>query len=265
MVDEIIQTTFEQKHHVDALEVALVVEEIDEDDSEIVECVNMLNVAPKSLKSQKQMELLELPTDMGHLANPSIEEPPILELKQSPPHLKYVYLGESSTLPVNISSSLSAEQEGKLLRILREYKRALGWTIADIKGIYPSISMHKIKLEECHMPTIEHQRRLNPIMKEVVKKEILKWLDAGIIYPISDSPWVSPVQFVPKKGSMTIVANTYDELIPTRTINGWRVCIDYRKLNKATRKDHFPLPFIDQMLDRLVGKEHFYFLNVYFG
>ena len=96
---------------------------------------------------------------------------------------------------------------------------------------------------------------MNPIMKEVVKKEIIKWLDAGIIYPISDSSWVSPVQCVPKNGGITVVANENNELIPTRTVTGWRICLDYRKLNKATRKDHFPLPFIDQMLDRLAGKK----------
>ena len=102
-------------------------------------------------------------------------------------------------------------------------------------------------------------------MKEVVKKEIIKWLDAGIIYPISDSSWVSPVQCVPKKGGMTVITNDNNELIPTRTVTGWRVCMDYRKLNKATRKDHFPLPFIDQMLDRLAGRTYYCFLDGYSG
>ena len=114
---------------------------------------------------------------------------------------------------------------------------------------------------------MEQQRRLNPIMKEMVKNEIIKWLDAGIIYPISDSSWVSPVQCVPKKGGITLIANEKNELIPTRTVTGWRVCMvmDYRKLNKATRKDHFPLPFIDQMLDRLAGKQYYCFLDGYSG
>ena len=102
-------------------------------------------------------------------------------------------------------------------------------------------------------------------MKEVVKKEVLKLLTAEIIYAISDSPWVSPVQVVPKKGGMTVVKNEKDEMIATRTVTGWRVCIDYRKLNKATRKDHFPLPFIDQMLDRLAGYSHYCFLDGYSG
>ena len=82
-------------------------------------------------------------------------------------------------------------------------------------------------------------------MKEVMKKEVIKLLDAGLIYPISDSSWVSPTQVVPKKGGMTVVPNEKNELIPMRTVAGWRVCIDYRRLNDATRKDHFPFPFID--------------------
>jgi len=91
-------------------------------------------------------------------------------------------------------------------------------------------------------------------MKKEVRKEILRLLDAGIIYPISDSAWVSPVQVVPKKSDMTVVCNDKNEFMPTRTVIGWRMCIDYRKLNKATRKDHFPLAFMDQMLERLAGQ-----------
>ncbi|KAH9680863.1 hypothetical protein KPL71_026717 [Citrus sinensis] len=109
------------------------------------------------------------------------------------------------------------------------------------------------------------QRRLNPNMKEVVRTEVLKLLDAGIIYPISDSSWVSPVQVVPKKSGATVVTNADNELIPTRVTTGWRVCIDYRKLNSVTHKDHFPLPFIDQMLDRLAGHEFYCFLDGYSG
>ncbi|KAL4295792.1 hypothetical protein GQ457_12G014190 [Hibiscus cannabinus] len=157
------------------------------------------------------------------------------------------------------------QQEEKLIEILRQQKEALGWTIADIKGIRPTICIHKILLEENHKPTVDAQRRLNQAMKDVVRKEILKWLDACIIYPISDSEWVSPIQCVPKKGGITVISNEKNELIPTRTIIGWRVCMDYRKLNKATRKDHFSLPFIDQMLDRLAGKQFYCFLDGYSG
>ena len=125
--------------------------------------------------------------------------------------------------------------------------------------------MHKILLNDDANTSIEHQRRLNPVMKEVVIKEVLKWLNAGFIYAISDSSWVSPVHVVPKKGGFTVIRNEENELIPTRTVTGWRVCIDYKKLNSTTRKDHFPPPFIDKMLDRLVGHPHLCFLDGYSG
>ena len=125
--------------------------------------------------------------------------------------------------------------------------------------------MHQIYMEDDHKPTIEHQRRLNPIMKEIMKKEILKMLDVGIIFPISDSKWVSPVHVVPKKGGMTVVKNNDNELVPTRLVLGWRMCIDYRKLNKGTRKDHFPLPFLVQVLERLARHAYFCYLNGFYG
>ncbi|KAM1106336.1 hypothetical protein EV2_003320 [Malus domestica] len=184
---------------------------------------------------------------------PSVIQAPILELKPLPDHLKYVFLGDEETLPVIVSSSLTALEEEKLIRVLKEHKTAIGWTLADIKGISPTTCMHRIFLEEGAKPTREAQRRLNPPIMEVVKKEIIKLLDCGVIYPISDSRWVSPVQVVPKKSGVTVVKNTEDELVPTRIQTGWRVCIDYRMLNNTTRKDHFPLPFIDQMLERLAG------------
>ena len=194
---------------------------------------------------------------------PSEERPPKLELKTLPSHLKYAFLGVEETFPVIISSSLESEQENKLLEILRTHKTAIGWTIADIKGINPLICTHRIHLEEDVKPSRKPQRRLNPIMKEVVKKEVLKLLDVGVIYPIADSKWVSPTQVVPKKFGVTVVANENNELIPTRLTFGWRVCIDYRKLNAGTRKDHFPLPFVDQMLERVTGHEFYCFLNGY--
>ena len=123
--------------------------------------------------------------------------------------------------------------------------------------------MHKILMEENAKTSIEHQRRLNQVMKEVVRKEVLKWINVGFIYAILDSPWVIPVHVVPKKGGFTVIRNEKNELIPTRIVTGWKVCIDYRKLKIATRKDHYPLPFIDQMLDRLAGHSHYRFLNGY--
>jgi hypothetical protein len=123
--------------------------------------------------------------------------------------------------------------------------------------------MHRILMQDNHKPMAETQIRLNPNMKEVVWKEIHKLLDIGIIYPISDSKWVSPVHVVPKKGGTTIVKSEDGELLSTRIVTGWRMCIDYRKLNSATRKDHFPLPFIDQMLERLAKHSFFCYLYGY--
>ncbi|GJZ99675.1 reverse transcriptase domain-containing protein [Tanacetum coccineum] len=127
----------------------------------------------------------------------------------------------------------------------------------------PSKELHFWKDDS--KPAIQHQRRVNPKIHEVIKKEVIKLLDAGLIYPISDSPWVSPVHCVPKKGGITVIENEDNELIPTRLVTGWRVCIDYRKLNDATRKDHFPLPFMDQMLERLAGNEYYCFLDGFSG
>ena len=180
-------------------------------------------------------------------------------MKELPSHLKYEFLEPDKRKLVIISAALTEAEEQKLLAILRKYKEVIAWSIEDLKGISPSICMHKILLEDNAKTSIEHQRRPNPIMKEVVRKEVLKWLNAGFIYAISDSSWVSPIHVVPKKGGFTIIKNEKNELIPQRTVTGWRVCIDYRKFNTVTRKDHFPLPFIDQMLDMLAGHPQFFF------
>nr|GFA00929.1 reverse transcriptase domain-containing protein [Tanacetum cinerariifolium] len=134
---------------------------------------------------------------------------------------------------------------------------AVAWKLTDIRGIDPEFCSHKILLEEDYSPKVQSQRRVNPKIHNVIKKEVEKLLDAGLIYPISDCPWVSPVHYVPIKGGMTVIKNEKNELVPTRLVTGWRVCIDYRKLNEATRKDHFPLPFMDQMLERLAGNEYY--------
>ena len=183
-----------------------------------------------------------------------------LILKELSEHLKYAFLQLEKVKPVIISTGLTELEEQKLLEIPRKYKEAITWSIDDLKGINPSICMHKILLEENAKTSIEHQRMLNLVMKEVVRKEVLKWLNVGFIYAISDTPWVSPVHVVPKKGGFTVIRNEKNELTHTRTVIGWRVCIDYRKLNTTTIKDHYPLPFIDRMLDRLAEHSHYYLL-----
>ena len=117
--------------------------------------------------------------------------------------------------------------------------------------------MHKINLEEDAKPVVDYQRRLHPKMKEEVRKEVIRLIGSGIIYPIADCKWVNSVHCVPKKGGMTVVPNDEDELVAKRTVGGYRMCIDFRKLNKATRKDHYPLPFIDQnTLTFEIGRAH---------
>ncbi|RVW37642.1 Retrovirus-related Pol polyprotein from transposon 17.6 [Vitis vinifera] len=151
------------------------------------------------------------------------------------------------------------------MEVLRRCKKAIGWQISDLKGISPLVCTHHIYMEEEAKPIRQFQRRLNPHLQEVVRAEVLKLLQAGIIYPISDSPWVSPTQVVPKKSGITVIQNEKGEEITTRLTSGWRVCIDYRKLNAVTRKDHFPLPFIDQVLERVSGHPFYCFLDGYSG
>ncbi|GJX86887.1 reverse transcriptase domain-containing protein [Tanacetum coccineum] len=195
----------------------------------------------------------------------SCEDPPDLELKDLPSHLEYAFLEGDDKLPVIIAKNLKDEDKTALIKVLKSHKHAIAWKISDIKGIDPQFCTHKILMEENAKPVVQHQRRVNPKIHEVIKQEVIKLLDAGLIYPISDSPWVSPVHCVPKKGGITVVKNEENELIPTRLVTGWRVCIDYRKLNDATRKDHFPLPFMDQMLERLAGNEYYCFLDGFSG
>ncbi|GKC79054.1 hypothetical protein Tco_1129828, partial [Tanacetum coccineum] len=154
-------------------------------------------------------------------------------------------LNNNNKLPVIIAKDLSDDEKTALIKVLKSRKLVITWKLSDIKGINPEFCSHKILMEDDYEPAVQHQRRVNLKIHDVVKKEVEKLLDAGLIYPISDSPWVSPVHCVPKKEGMTVVTNDDNELVPTRLVTGWRVCIDYRKLNEATRKDHFPLPFMD--------------------
>ena len=116
-----------------------------------------------------------------------------LVLKELPTHLRYAFLGENSTKPLIISTALNDEMDNELFLVLKRNIGAFAWCIDDIKRIIPLVCMHKILIEYDAKPIVEHQRRLNPILKEVVKKEVLKWLNVGFIYAISDSTWVSHV------------------------------------------------------------------------
>ncbi|GKB51939.1 reverse transcriptase domain-containing protein [Tanacetum coccineum] len=200
----------------------------------------LLNDDPSSPLLQKKLHFEEIKTIKF-----SIDDPTELELKDLPSHLEYAFLEGTDKLPVIISKELKDEEKTALLKVLKSHKRAIAWKISYIKGIDPSFCTHKILMEDDFKPAVQHQRRVNPKIHEVIKKEVTKLLDAGLIYPISDSPWESLVYCVPKKSGMTVVENEDNELIPTRLVTGWRVCIDYRKLNDATRKDHFLLPFMD--------------------
>ncbi|RVW33552.1 Retrovirus-related Pol polyprotein from transposon 17.6 [Vitis vinifera] len=151
--------------------------------------------------------------------------------------LKYTYLEENKQCPVVISSSLTSHQEISLLEVLKRCKKEIGWQISDLKGISPLVCTHHIYMEEEAKPIRQPQRRLNPHLQEVVRTE------SGI----------------------TVVQNEKGEEIATCLTLGWRVCIDYRKLNAVTRKDHFPLPFIDQVLERVSGHPFYCFLDGYSG
>ncbi|CAL8157081.1 unnamed protein product [Prunus armeniaca] len=264
MVDSMVQDRFYGSSKTDQLLHVLQGElGADSEDEGVLEYIHALNNLPTVLS--KFRNVYESLGEPKQPLKPSRQQPQKLELKPLPEHLKYAYLRAVETLPVIIAADLTPTEEDKLLRVLRKYQDALGWTIADIKGISPALYMHRILMEDDVKPTVDAQRRLNPIMKEVVRTEVMKLLDVSMIYPISDSKWVSPTQVVPKRTGITVVKNDNNELIPTRLTTGWRMCVDYRKLNTGTSKDHFPLPFIDQMLERLAGRAFYGFLDGYSG
>nr|GEZ37667.1 DNA-directed DNA polymerase [Tanacetum cinerariifolium] len=215
------------------------------------------------------------------------------------------FLNDDPSLPPPTQGIV--EEKAALIKVLKSHKQAIAWKLSDIKGIDLEFCTHKILMEDDFKPAVQHQRRVNPKIHDVIKNEVekllvarliypisdspwggvyvltthqrrgnpkihnviknevLKLLDAGLIYPISDSPWVSLVHCVPKKGGFTVVKNEENELIPTRLVMRWRVCIDYLKLNEATRKEHFPLHFMDKMLERLARNEYYCFLDGFLG
>ncbi|GJU35698.1 reverse transcriptase domain-containing protein [Tanacetum coccineum] len=201
VIDEILEEDFdalldEGSKILHSIEGTLLEEEIFSEFDEFMAMTADENSESESDTEEPPFEKITINTD--YKIKTSLEEPPTdLELKPLPDNLEYVFLEEPSFLPVIISSQLSTQNKSKLIQLLDDKK-----------------------------PVVQKQRRLNPNMQEVVKKEIVKLLDTGIIYPIADSPWVSPIHCVSKKGGITVVTNENDELVPTRTVTGWRCCED---------------------------------------
>ncbi len=148
---------------------------------------------------------------------------------------------------LHVNPKLTPTQMEQLKELLQRHEKAFAWDYSDMKGLSPTLCTHRIYINEECLPLYQPQRRINPSLREIIKTKLQKLLDANFIYPIFDSRWVSPLFIVPKKGGK------------------WWICVDYRELNKATKIDHFPLPFIDQVLDTLVGKKYFSFLDGYSG
>nr|GEZ61089.1 hypothetical protein [Tanacetum cinerariifolium] len=155
----------------------------------------------------------------------SNNEPPKVKLKDLPPHLEYAFLGDNNKWPVIIAKDLSVDEKSTLIKVLKSQKQAIAWKLTDIKGIDPEFCSHKILLEKDYLPKVQSQRRVNPKIHDIIKKEVEKLLNAGLIYAISDSPWVSLIHCVLKKGGMTVVTNDENELVPTRLVTGWRRCM----------------------------------------
>jgi hypothetical protein len=164
------------------------------------------------------------PDNLGELPPPKGD--PSFELKPLPDDLKYAYLDENNIYPIIISANLSAVEEARLLDVLKMHRPAIGYSLDDLKGISPALCIHIINLEEDAKHVLDYQCRLNPKLKEVVRKEVIELLEAGIIYTIADSKWISPIHYVPKKGGITIVLNDENELVAQRTITKYRMCFN---------------------------------------
>ncbi|GJY18017.1 reverse transcriptase domain-containing protein, partial [Tanacetum coccineum] len=237
VIDEILEEDFdalldEGSKILHSIEGTILEEEIFSEFDKFIAMVSNENHDSESDTEEPSFEKIIINTD--YKIKTSLEEPPTdLELKPLPDNLEYVFLEEPSFLLVIIASQLSAQNKSKLVSVLKRHKEAFAWKTTDIPGICPSFCKHKIQLLDDKKPVVQKQR----------------------------SPWVNPIHCVPKKGGITVVINKNDELVLTITVTGWRLCIDYRKLNEATAKDHFHLPFMDQILERLAGNKYLCFLN----
>jgi hypothetical protein len=191
----------------------------DQQDEELEEATKGLQPQDGSVEEEK--------FDIGGIKpkEPQVSE---VDLKPLPKGLRYDFFGLDKTYLVIVSDKLSPEENEKLLNLLNKHRNVIGYSINDLKGLSLAFCTHRIPMEDQCKPIVDHQRRLTHAMREVVKKEAIKLLDAGIIYPVPHSEWVSLVHCVPKKGGLTMVKNEKNELIPQRTVTGWRMCIDYR-------------------------------------
>lgn len=210
-----------------------------EDDS-----INSFNSSPSSVSSPTFQSLDVVMTEFiqEDITNNFIAK----TIKVLPNH-KSIPIENESGKTLNINPNLSMAETNQVIKLLQENKEAFAWDYVDMKGISPTMCKHHLYIKDNCRLVYHPQRRLNPTMKEIVKIELQKFLNVGFIYPISDSQWVSPLVVIPKKNGK------------------WRICVDYRELNKATQKDRFPLPFIDQVLDNLSGKKYFSFLDGFSG
>nr|GEX19235.1 reverse transcriptase domain-containing protein [Tanacetum cinerariifolium] len=197
----------------------LISPEIDDTNSEMEGDIRLLEKLLNDDPSSSSLPPKELNMEEIKTVKSSIDEPPELELKELPSHLEYAFLEGTDKLPIIISKELKDEEKSALLKVLKSHKRAIAWKISDIKGIDPRFCTHKILMKDDFKPAVQHQRRVNPKIHEVIKKEVIKLLDAGLIYHISDSLWVSPIYYMSKKGGMTVIENKDNELILTRAKN----------------------------------------------
>jgi len=205
------------------------------EDSQILNTLENFEISSKYDPTQFQLK-----SDIGYLSSRQMS---LYSMEEFGSSTIEIFPGKT----LNINKNLEKSQQEELTKILQKHSTAFAWEYTDIKGIDPKTCIHHIYIEENSRPIRQPQRRMNPNLREIVKEELQKLLNVNFIYPISDSRWVSPLFIVPKKNGK------------------WRVCIDYRELNKATLKDHFPFPFIDQVLDTLAGKKYFSFLDGFSG
>ncbi|GJV78584.1 reverse transcriptase domain-containing protein [Tanacetum coccineum] len=188
---------------------------------------------------QKELKVVELKKSSIEYATSyePKDEIPKVELKELPPHLEYAFLEENNKLPVIISKNLSQDEKISLINVLKNRKQAIAWKLSDIRSIDPEFCSHKILLEDDYEPSVQHQRRVNPKIHDVIKKEVEKLLNAGLIYPISDSPWVSPVHCVLKKGASSSDNRQRNQEVLSDMLDSIEPSISYNNLESLKKVD----------------------------